>query len=115
MSMSDVNCPIYCFGCAKEIKSSVVILNKKDYERIRLFGVTSGCVCETEDGQIVELCCAHDEYYKKQLSKLKAIYERYKHLDVPLSDEYIDSSDDFPGHIRRELWMAVREILKETP
>ena len=63
----DVN--IVCCSCAEEIKGSVVILPKNDYLRLRYFG-SSGCACETEEGKIVMLCCAHEEYYQTIIRNL---------------------------------------------
>lgn len=47
------------------------------------------------------------------LTGIREVYEKYKHLDGPLSDEYIVADGDYPGHIRRELWLAVKGIFEE--
>lgn len=62
--------------------------------------------------------CGHvkvEKLLEKQpdLAGIREVYEKYEHLDALLSDPYWD--DDIRGHIRYELWQAVKGICKEGP
>lgn len=59
------------------------------------------CICETENGQIVELCCTHDEYYQAKLSKLR---EAHENLQLSIGDTTFEALDN--------LQIAVKELLE---
>lgn len=103
--MTETTCPIYCHDCAREIKSSVVILKKQDYMRLKQFG-TSGCACETDAGKIVELCCAHNEYYQDKLTKLREAFKEAVNI--------FNTQGDLMYYVSKKLLMVVKELLEEN-
>jgi hypothetical protein len=44
--------------------------------------------------------------------ELKEVYERYKHLDIVLSDPVGES---FEWALIRDLWVAIKEHVQEVP
>lgn len=97
---------LFCCKCAEEIKGNVVILHKMDYMRLKTFG-SSGCACETTEGQIAELCCAHDEFYQEKLSKLREAFKTLM-LNTNLAEWNTDTCNATINLLR-----AVREVLED--
>lgn len=73
-----------------------------------------GAKCQEIKYRHCTLCSSEIKYQplpQPDLAGIRKVYEKYEHLDALLSDPYWD--DDIRGHIRYELWQAVKGICKE--
>lgn len=95
----------------KTRKEIHLILDKAGVPRERKNGPLSAAarvlVLLTAFKQIVAL--AHQR--KHEMLLISEVYERYKHLDTPLSDSLLQlSADGFLDRIVREMWAAVKQV-----